>query len=39
MFSDAAPLRGENAERLKMAGCLTYKKPLKIIFKPPVENA
>src|SRR6516164_3547462 len=33
-----APGRGENAEHLKMAACLTYKSPLKIIFEPAAEK-
>jgi hypothetical protein len=40
MFSGAVPpVGGENAEHLKMAACLIFKRPLKVIFKPPAENA
>ena len=28
-----------NPEYLKMAACLTYKRPSEMIFKPPAENA
>jgi hypothetical protein len=33
------PVGGENAEHLKMAACLIFKRLLKIIFNPPPENA
>src|SRR5215469_17584526 len=33
------PVAGEHAEHLKMAACLIFKRPLKVIFKPPAENA
>jgi hypothetical protein len=40
MFSGAvSPVGGENAEHLKMAACLIFKRPLKVISKPPAENA
>jgi hypothetical protein len=39
MFSGAVPRRGENAEHLKMAACFIFERPLKIISKPPAENA
>jgi hypothetical protein len=39
MFSGAVPVGGEHAEHLKMAACLIFKRPLKVIFKPPAENA
>jgi len=40
MFSGAVPpVGGENAEHLKMAACLIFKTPLKVISKPLGENA
>jgi hypothetical protein len=39
MFSGAVPPQGENAGHLKMAACLIYTRVLKVISKPPAENA
>ena len=34
-----SPVGGEQAEHPKMAACLIFKRPLRVIFKPPAENA
>jgi hypothetical protein len=34
-----APVGDENGEHLKMAACLIFKRPLKVISKPSAENA
>jgi hypothetical protein len=41
MFSGAVPppVGGENAEHVKMAACFNFNRPLKVISKPPAENA